>query len=87
MSNQTARKKLTLHRETIRTLDTIELDGVQGGVTPATPGILTASVRFCQHTGKILGGVVSAVKATKWAYEHRPKGNPNDPPSVVGATA
>lgn len=87
MSHQDTRKKLTLHRETLRTLDTVELEGIHGGTTPATPGIFNASVRFCRYSDKIVGGVVSAAKATKWAYDHRPKGNPADPPSVVGATA
>ncbi|MCW5809140.1 MAG: hypothetical protein KIT31_42695 [Deltaproteobacteria bacterium] len=36
--------KLTLHRETMMTLEATHLDGVHGGVTPA---VFTASVRFC----------------------------------------
>jgi hypothetical protein len=37
-------EKLSLHRETVLLLHSAELDGVNGGVTPA---IFTASVRFC----------------------------------------
>jgi hypothetical protein len=37
-------EKLALHRETVLLLQTTDLDGVNGGVTPA---IFTASVRFC----------------------------------------
>ncbi|MBC7976272.1 MAG: hypothetical protein H7138_14965 [Myxococcales bacterium] len=30
--------------------------------------------------------VVSVATATQWAYDDRPKGNPDNPPSVVVAT-
>jgi hypothetical protein len=38
-------KKLSLNTETVMSLQQGQLDGVQGGATPAA--IFTASVRFC----------------------------------------
>jgi hypothetical protein len=77
MNNQTATKKLSLRSETIRTLDTVELGDVNGGTWgPA----IKLSLKHC-------GKVYAYVKATKWAQDHQIPGNPNNPPSVVTATA
>jgi len=40
-------RKLTLTRETLQPLQDAELGGINGGTTPATPGIYVASARFC----------------------------------------
>lgn len=76
MNNQSAPKKLSLNRETIRILDDASLTGVNGGTGPW--GILfRASVKACNLV----------VQATKWAADHAPEGDPDNPPSVVTATA
>ena len=46
--------KLSLNTETISKLQSNELDGVQGGATPAV--IFTASVRFCVAVGNLALG-------------------------------
>jgi hypothetical protein len=46
MNNQTSFKKLTLHRETLRTLGSSELDGVHGG----------------KDTGTLSGGLAALAK-------------------------
>jgi hypothetical protein len=84
MDTKLERKKLSLQRETIRTLDTVELDGIHGGTWTAA---VTASIRFCRHTDKVVKGAVVFGRAVKWAADHAPKGDPNNPPSVVEATA
>lgn len=82
-------KKLTLNRETIQRIDNADLGDIYGGATPSVvvSAVFTASVRLCQHSDKIARGVSIAVGATKWAVNNQPKGNPDNPPSVVGATA
>ena len=84
MSNKTDRKKLSLNSETIRTLGVAELGDVNGGTIGA---IATASMRFCRYTDKVVKGAVIAGKAIKWATDHAPAGDPDNPPSVVSATA
>ena len=74
MSNKPTTKKLSLNHETIRILDDATLSDVHGG----TWGILArASVKACY----------TVYKAAKWANDHAPAGNPDNPPSVVSATA
>jgi len=84
MSNNTSRKKLSLNGETIRTLGVAELDDVNGGTWGA---IVTASIRVCRYTDKVVKGAVIGGNAIKWAIDHAPKGDPDNPPSFVGATA
>jgi hypothetical protein len=84
MSNKHDRKKLSLQSETIRTLTAGELGDINGGTWGA---VFTASVRFCRHTDKVVKGAVAFGKAVKWANDHAPAGDPNNPPSFVGATA
>jgi hypothetical protein len=40
-------RKLTLNRETLTSLQSNELDGVQGGTSPAISTVSIASMRFC----------------------------------------
>jgi hypothetical protein len=83
MSNK-SEKKLTLHSETIRTLSGGELNDVNGGTWGA---VVTASIRFCKYTDKVVKGGIAAGKAIKWAVDNAPAGDPENPPSFVGATA
>jgi hypothetical protein len=84
MSNKNERRKLSLNRETIRTLNGAELGDIHGGTLGA---IVTVSVRVCRYSDKIVRGAVAAGGAIKWAVDNAPKGDPDNPPSFVGATA
>jgi hypothetical protein len=84
MSNKSGHKKLTLNSETIRTLSGAELGDINGGTIGA---VFMASVRFCKYTDKAVKATIAVGKAVKWASDHAPAGDPENPPSVVGATA
>jgi len=84
MSNKDDRKKLSLQSETIRTLSSTELHEVNGGTIGP---IITASIRFCRYTDKVVKGTIAVGKGIDWLTHHQPKGNPDNPPSVVTATA
>lgn len=84
MSNKNERRKLSLNRETIRTLNGAELGDIHGGTLGAA---VTLSARFCRYSDKIVRGAVAVGGAIKWAVDNAPKGDPDNPPSFVGATA
>jgi hypothetical protein len=84
MSNKNERRKLSLNRETIRTLNNVELGDIHGGTLGA---IAAVTVRVCRYSDKIARGAVIATGAIKWAVDNAPKGDPDNPPSFVGATA
>ena len=84
MSTKNERKKLSLNRETIRTLSGVELRDIHGGTLGA---IVAVTVRVCRYSDKIVRGAVIAGGAVKWAVDNAPKGDPDNPPSFVGATA
>src|SRR5207253_1507257 len=75
MSNKNERRKLSLNRETIRTLNGAELGDVNGGTIGA---IVTASIRVCRYSDKIVRGAVALGGAVKWAVDNAPKGDPDN---------
>jgi hypothetical protein len=56
MKKTSLNQKLSLQTETLMNLQTTDLDGVNGGVTPAGPILFTASVRFCAPVGAAILG-------------------------------
>lgn len=80
-------RKLSLKRETLVRLDAETLAGVHGGTSPTfsiAVRLTPASIEHCLRVSLATPGVVGV--ATK-AFQNAPKGNPNNPPSVVTATA
>jgi hypothetical protein len=84
MSNKVARRKLALHSETIRTLSGADLDDIYGGTLSIA---IQATIRVCRYSATIIRAGGAVVATVKWATENAPKGDPDNPPSVVTATA
>lgn len=71
-------RKLELKRETVQPLTHGEMYDVNGGTIGP---IVTASIRFCKYTDKIVKATVPVVKATKWALDH---GGPANTGNISG---
>ena len=57
-------RKLTLQRETLAPLQREDLGDIHGGTTPATPGLFSLSVRFCEQASAISLRACAAASAS-----------------------